>query len=507
MGSRLLWAVVVGFLAGVFIRSFLPVGIAYALFAILISCSALLCGFFDKRKSRSLIVIAIGLVAFAGGIVRMDAAVLTGDPALTVKLNQHVTLTGTVTAEPDVRDSGVRISIDARELVIGTTTIPVHAGVLVQVPPHAEVAYGDEVRASGTLDLPQAFDTSDGRQFDYPDYLGASGIAYTFSFAQIQSLDKNDGNVVEAYAIDAKEAYLRGEDAVLPEPEGGLAGGITVGDKRSIGPALTADFQKVSLLQMIVLSGYNITVVANFAAKLLAWASRYVQFGAGIFVVVFFILISGGASSAVRAGLMAALAMYARVSGRMYDSLRALAVVALMMVLWNPFTLCFDPGFQLSAFAMLGLAVLTPIITPYLARVPERFALREIIASTIGTQFAVLPLILYQDGNLSLLALPANILAMLPVPLAMLTSFVAALGGMIAGPYAVPIAYPAYVLLAYIIDVAHFLASLPFAAIPVGAFDAGWMFAAYAILFSGFWIMQKRKSGEENPSTAPVRVK
>jgi competence protein ComEC len=375
----------------------------------------------------------------------------------------------------------------------------------VQVPPHTDVHYGDTVRVSGTLELPQSFDTGDGRQFDYPDYLAASGIAYTLSFAQVQDLGTNNGDIFQTLAIDAKQKYLAGEDATLPEPEAGLADGINIGEKRSIGPALSADFQKVSLMQMVVLSGYNITVVANFAARLLAWTSRYVQFGAGIFVVIFFILISGGASSAVRAGIMAALAMYARISNRTFNALRALAVAAFLMTMWNPFTLAFDPGFQLSALAMLGLALFTPIFSAQLTWITERFALREIVASTAATQIAVLPMLLYQSGQLSILAIPANILTMCVVPLTMLASCIAAVGGMFFGTIATPVAFLAYALLAYIIAVAHFLASLPFAAVSIGAFNAWWMFGAYAVLFGGFWTLQKRKRPKEDPSAALSR--
>jgi competence protein ComEC len=424
----------------------------------------------------------------------MNSAVITGDPTLTSELNKHVTIVGTISAEPDVRDNGVRLSINANGLIVGSTTIKISSKILAQVPPHTDVRYGDSVRVSGSLELPQAFDTGLGRQFDYPDYLAASGVAYTLSFAAVQDLNTNSGNIFQTLAIDVKLHYLKGEDAVLPEPEAGLAGGITVGDKRSIGPALSADFQKVSLIQMVVLSGYNITVVANFAARLLAWTSRYMQFGAGIFVVIFFILISGGASSAVRAGIMAALAMYARISNRTFDALRALAVAAFVMTLWNPFTLAFDPGFQLSALAMLGLTLFTPLFATRLMWITERFALREIVASTAATQLTVLPLLLYQNGTLSILAIPANVLAMIPVPFAMLTSCFAAILGVIFGTAATPIALPAYALLSYIIAVAHFLASLPFASIGIGAFNVWWIFGAYIVLFGGFWFIRRHKN-------------
>jgi len=420
----------------------------------------------------------------------MDAAVLSGDPALSARVGSSVTLEGIVSDEPDARETSTLIHVSAHSL-LGSTTVPVSAKVLALLPAHALVQYGDEVKISGKLQLPEPFDTGLGRQFEYPQYLAAQGVGYEIAFAHLDS-QGNAGNPLKAAAFAIKDAYLRGTRSVLPEPEAALAGGITVGDKRSIGPELTTAFQRDSLVHMIVLSGYNITVVLNAVARSLAWAPRIVQFGGSIFVVIFFILMSGGASSAARSGLMALIAVYARATHRIYLGERALAVVAFAMVLWNPWTLAFDPSFQLSALATLGLILFTPLFSTLFARVPERFGLREILASTCATQLMVLPLLLYQNGTLSLVSLPANLLALGPVPLAMLFSFIAALGGMLFGPLAAPIALPAYVFLWYIVSIAQFLASLPFAAVSLPAFSAWWMFAAYAVMFAGVGYMRMR---------------
>jgi competence protein ComEC len=188
---------------------------------------------------------------------------------------------------------------------------------------------------------------------------------------------------------------------------------------------------------------------------------------------------------------MALIAVFARATHRVYLGERALAATAFVMVMWNPWTLAFDPSFQLSALATLGLILFTPLFAAWFSRVPERFGLREILASTCATQLMVLPLLLYQNGNLSLVALPANLLALAPVPLAMLFSFIAAIGGMLFGTYAALVALPAYALLWYIVTIAQLLANLPFAAVSLGAFSAWWMFAAYALMFGGLFMMRK----------------
>lgn len=482
MGVRVLWAIVAGFLGGVLVRSFVPVGLVESGFLAVCAFALFAHAWFDTKVKAS-IVLATTLFSCAIGIVRMDSATLHGDPILNQQIGKTVALEGAVFAEPDSRDTSTRIPIEIASIITKSATTSVRARVLAVAPAHSEVFYGDTVRVRGTLKLPESFDSGLGRQFDYPSYLGKDGIGYQLSFAQVEQEGKNVGNVFTAFAIRLKQLFLAGLRRSLPEPESGLAGGITVGDKRGPGTELNDTFRTVGLVHIVVLSGYNITVVLNAAARLVAWLPRFVQFGTSGIVVLFFILMSGGAATAVRAGIMALLAVFARETGRQYLALRALGVVAVGMVLWNPWTLAFDPSFQLSALATIGIIVFTPILAERMQWIPERFGLREITASTLGTQLAVLPLLLYQNGQLSLVALPANLLALPVMPAAMFFSGIAALAGLITGPLAPIIALPAYLLLGWVIGIAQLFAAFPFASLSLPAFSAWWLVVMYGGLF------------------------
>src|SRR3989344_8046890 len=280
MQSKILWALVGGFLAGVFVRSFVLLGLSVVVFALLLGALALVLAYIDRPRAKSLIVVAVVFVAFAGGIARMEDAALLGNPHLTERLGSNVVLVGVVADEPDVREANVRIHVEATSLVgkKGNQT-PVSAGILVIASAHTEVAYGDTVRVEGKLGLPESFDTTLGRQFNYPMCLAKDGIVYALSFAKVEVSGENHGNILKAAAIRVKQEFLRGLQAILPEPEAGLAGGITVGDKRSIGRELTDVFQKVSLVHVVVLSGYNITLVINAVRRALLFVPRPFQYG------------------------------------------------------------------------------------------------------------------------------------------------------------------------------------------------------------------------------------
>ena len=493
MKEHLLFTVIFGFLAGVFARSFYPLGFAVAGFMALLAVTAFIFAYFDEAKRKSLIIIAVALVAFAGGILRMNSAVLLGDPELTSRLNKEIIVEGVVSEEPDVRESNVRISLKADNLVLGTSTIPISAGILVVAPRNTSVKYGDRIRASGLLRTPESFETGIGREFNYPEYLAKDGIGYELAFANVEKAEgDNEANFFKAGAIWIKQKFLEGLWLALSEPEAGLAGGITVGAKRGLGKDLSGIFIVVGLIHIVVLSGYNIMLVINGALKVFSRAPRLFKLFLTAFIAVSFALMTGGASSSVRAAAMAVIGVVGRATGRLYFASRVLAIVAFGMVLWNPFLLSFDTGFQLSVLATLGLIWFTPIFSEHLKWITAKFALREIAATTLGTQLAVLPLLMYQNGQLPLFSLPANLLALIAIPPAMAASTIASLAGLIAEPIAPVIAFPAYLLLTYIIDVAKFFAALPFASVAIGAFGAWWMFLAYAAMFGGFVFIKKR---------------
>ena len=155
------------------------------------------------------------------------------------------------------------------------------------------------------------------------------------------------------------------------------------------------------------------------------------------------------------------------------------------MVMWSPFTLLFDPGLQFSFIATLGLIIGNPIVERRLLFIRNNF-MRDITASTIAAQAGVLPLLLYQTGNLSLVSVAANILVLPVIPAAMALSGIAAVIAFIPGvvfePFVLGIGLPAFALLAYIITVAEFSAQLPLASVIIPVFPFWVVLCAYAAL-------------------------
>ena len=157
------------------------------------------------------------------------------------------------------------------------------------------------------------------------------------------------------------------------------------------------------------------------------------------------------------------------------------------MLAWNPLYLVFDPGFGLSVAATAGLIWLASPIETMLVFFKNAFW-KNAVATTLAAQIAVLPLLLYDTGNLSLVAIPANLLVMPVVPFAMAFSALAGLGGIFLGTFApllgIILAFPAYLANAYFIGVAQKAAGLPLAAFTLPLFPFWLVLVAYAILIA-----------------------
>lgn len=184
---------------------------------------------------------------------------------------------------------------------------------------------------------------------------------------------------------------------------------------------------------------------------------------------------------------MASLLLVMGLTGRIYLVLRGLFLAGLLMIIWNPYSLAFDIGFQLSFLATLGLILLSPYLSKQLTLVPNFIGIREFLVATLATQLFVLPLLLYQIGEFSVVAVIVNVVVLPMVPVAMTLTFLAGLIGFVSTTLALPFAYAAHLSLSYIITVAKWFGALPFASFTVPAFSVWFVPLGYIAIAVLVW--------------------
>lgn len=474
------------FLAACVVGVALPYsGIAGMYFPIVAASTALgVFGLSYRAGARGVaLIMAVIFVGLSLGSWR--ALIDLSIPIPTIPTGKHA-LEGTIIREPDVRETYVAQTV--RVDTIDGTALTNPYRVLLLAPRFPELGYGYRIRATGTFALPEDFATDDsGRVFPYRAYLAKDGIYALVRYPSIEIVKTGQGNQLLSALLSIKRAFMDAIRKVVPEPESALLAGLLLGEKRSLGDALTDALRVSGIIHIVVLSGYNMTLVARYLYAFFGFLGFYGRAIAAVLGIALFSLMAGAGATVVRAAIMAVLALLARVTGRTEAATRALLLAATLMLMHEPSIIFYDPSFQLSFIATLGLIHGVAYLEPRVGWLRGWPILREIVFSTIATQVFVLPLLLYFNGVLPVYALFANLLALPMVPVAMALGFWTGIISLASSLLAMPIAIAASFSATWILFVGEFIARLPFASLELPAFSPILVFAAYASMALFLW--------------------
>ncbi len=475
-----------GFTAGVLIGSVWMSGISEVLFLLLLAAAIFLVGKFSTENSEGhsklLLLAAIFLVAASVGVARFEISemLLNREGLQNLADEQNHSFEGEIADEPDVRERNVRLTVDLKTVSVGTTTVPVAGTILVVAEVYPEFQFGDRLKISGKLEAPKNFDSGTGREFDYVGYLAKEGITFVMFQPKIQKIAGGGGNPVKSFLFNLKATLIGNISDHVPEPDSSLLGGLLFGAKRSLGQTLLDDFRRAGVIHVVVLSGYNVTIVADSVMKFFSFLPKSFGSAFGAISIILFAIMTGASATIIRASVMSLLVIFAKSIHRNYNITRALILAGFLMILQNPRVLVFDPSFQLSFAATIAIIYVSPIVRERLGFITEKIGLRDIVSATLSTQIFVLPLILYMMGQLSIVALPVNLLILPFVPMTMLFGFLLSIAGF-AGPLAVPFSIPTFFLLHYQLKVVEFFSHLPFAVVGISNFPLAAVVAVYIV--------------------------
>ncbi len=400
-----------------------------------------------------------------------------------------VSFSGTVTEPPEASGSSVRYVISAERLEKkGIYTQKVKGKVLLSLPLGFDFKYGDRLKVTGELIAPPA-----GSGGSWRDYLNHRGI-YTYSqYGWAYRLESGGGNPLLALLYGLREKGARVIDTIFPAPENALLRGILLGDESQISPLAREAYSITGTSHIIAISGFNMAVLAGIVAHVF---TRRLGAQKGslltIIVLLLYTILVGAEASVMRAAFMGAFTVVASSIARRGNSLNNLGISVLLMMLINPH-LPWDVGFQLSAMATLGLALLaTPLsarLTLWMnARIGEEASSRvsnwigEYLLITLVAQLSVLPLLLYHFRNFSWVFLIANPLILPVQPLVMILGLLAMTVGLMSLPLGRVLAWIAWPFAAYTNRMVFWLANSFPHRLQVPRLDFAWVTLAYLIL-------------------------
>ncbi len=483
MPAKYFFSFIISFIVGVALESVAGLGIFFAALLIVLSVVVILVRGVRSTAQKSFLVSLI-LFGVAVGVTLVDYSSLSHNTkALDSFVGKFVSVEGVVIDEPDVREEYTNIVLEVRAVLDDRESYVLNKGVLilVRLPQYPALRYGDEVTLTGKISTPKNFSAKNsGRSFDYRAYLAKEGIYYQMYFPKVLIVSNNKGNPVYEKLFVLKEVLMRNISRMIPDPESALAGGILLGVKQSLGIELLQKFRDTGVAHIVVLSGYNIAVVASAVSASVVFLPFTFRIVASVLGIILFAMMVGGGATVVRATIMVLVVILARATSREGDSLRALFLAGGLMVAVNPMILLYDVSFQLSFSATLSLIVLSPIIEKYFLFISQKI-LRGILVATVSAQIFVLPLLLYHIGTISLVSIIANLFILPVVPIGMLSAFLLSVFALmpILGS---ALAFVSYVILAYMIFAVELFSRVPFASLHNINFSLWMLVISYVLL-------------------------
>jgi competence protein ComEC len=367
---------------------------------------------------------AVVAVAWTWGSVRLD------------QLDRSVLVSrvGAVeTAVVEVEESPRKGEFEQRMkgVVLRWGTLRVHEPVWLELPLGRSPPAGARLKLLGELRAPSG--PSNG--FDEARWLRRQGIHAVLRGQEWRVVSRRGGisavgDRVGRWLAGDTTAGLKGERRAVIEA-------IVLGRSSEVDERLLADFRSTGLYHCLAVDGLKVAAVGGGVAAvvLLVGFGSYLAQLAALFTIAAYALAVGLHPSVVRAALAGGLGSLAWLAGRERDRWQALLVGAAVLLGWNPYAL-FDAGFQLSFAAVASIFVVTPRVVRALEGYPVSHELAQLIGVSTACGMATAPVTWFQFHQISLVTVPANVVA---VPLVVEVLGLALLTAVVA-PVAPPVA-------------------------------------------------------------------
>lgn len=296
---------------------------------------------------------------------------------------------------------------------INDTNIDTYISHILRVPKNFSLEPGQSFSYRGTLYYFENFNA-----FNYQRYMLSKRIYFSTSTQVVDIL--SDEKSWDFYLYSLREKLLWRMRNIFPNEEAIFLWGILLWARESIPSDLKEDFNNSWLTHFIAVSGFNITLCIIFTTFIFGFLPMWGRIFLVSSSIILFSFFVGLWAPVVRASIMWIIWYIFLQSWNTAKNISLLAFTAFLMTLYSPLSLSYDTSFHLSFLAVIGIIYTQDFFKKLFFFVPEFFAIREALVLTLAALSFALPIMVFQFGQVSLLAPFANIAVTWTIPLAML---------------------------------------------------------------------------------------
>ena len=331
---------------------------------------------------------------------------------------------------------------------------------------------GDVVRVHGRLVALTGFDRLQRRR-------GALIAVHAWRLAETGRVREGLLGGVDRVRRRAERALGEGVDG----PAAALLAGMVLGQDERIGDDVRDAFRASGLAHLLAVSGTNVMLLATLVIWMGAatGASLRWRLGLALALVALYVPLTGAGPSIQRAGVMGAAGLVAALAGRPASRWYALGLAAAVTLALNPYAAA-EPGWQLSFAAVAGLLWFATPLREAMDRRGVPRPLAEVAAMTLAATVSTAPLLAAHFDEVSLVSLPANLVAAPAVAPIMWLGMLAAAVGQVSAELAWPLNVANAPLLWFVGETARVAAAVPGATLKLSLGGAAGAVAGYAAL-------------------------
>ncbi len=306
----------------------------------------------------------------------------------------------------------------ARVNSIDENTISEKIYALVDIPYNFDLIPWDVISGNSKI-----YPFKSSPEFAYKEFMASKSIFFKSYLNSFWRVDNIAMNPIKQRLYDFRKNFLEIIYKIYPETEAIFLWGILIWARESLPDELKTNFNNSWLTHFIAVSWFNMTILIVFLTYILRYLPVAFRVVAITLSIIWFSMLVWETAPVIRAAIMWLIWYYVLMSWRSWESLAIILFTLLLMVLWSPYSLNYDVSLHLSFLAVIWIVYTQWFFKKIFAFLPEFMSIREAFVLTMAALSFTLPIMIFNFGQVSILAPIANIAVTWTIPLAMLLWF------------------------------------------------------------------------------------
>ena len=239
--------------------------------------------------------------------------------------------------------------------------------------------------------------------FCYYTYLKQKGV-YSLGFLAGEVVfHGRKRNIIKDSIVVIKQHLLKILDRTLDPPYNQVMKALLFGERDNLPEEWGEYFSRAGANHLLAISGLHVGFITLFLFLIFRFIQIKDVYRNSIITLfmLFYVAITGGRPSVVRAGLLSVMVLWSTTLGRRPDLLNILGLTALLNLIIDPYALL-GPGFQLTYLVLLSIVSWTDLLKNYLPTV---------LIVSLSAQLGSVPITAYFFNQLTPAGLLTNIWA------------------------------------------------------------------------------------------------